>query len=102
MTYEKAIKEWKLSTSTPSGQIIAKWYYRLRELMVKAMDLKYQSKGPMWSEGYVIDIDKSLIGKQKHYVGRVPPGTWVFEMYHRSTKELRMIRYDGIKRDAQL
>jgi hypothetical protein len=100
MTYEVAINECKLSYSTPSSQTIAYWYSRFRELMVKALDFKYQSEGPMGGEGHVIEIDESLIGKQKHHVGRVPPGTWVFGMYHRDTKELRMIRCQGNKRDA--
>jgi hypothetical protein len=100
MTYEMAINECKLSFSTPSSQTIAYWYTRLREIMVKAMDLKYQSDGPMGDEGHVIEIDESLIGKQKNHVSRLPPGTWVFGMYNRNTKELRMIRCPGNKCDS--
>jgi hypothetical protein len=54
----------------------------------------------MGGEGYVIEIDESLIGKQKSHVGRLPTGTWVFGMYNRNTKELRMIRCPGNKRDS--
>jgi hypothetical protein len=45
MTYEMAINECKLSSSTPSSKTIADWYSRIREVMVKALDAKYQSDG---------------------------------------------------------
>jgi hypothetical protein len=90
--YEFAINECKLSSTTPSTETVADWYCRLRELIVTAFDAKYQSEGPMGSEGHVIEIDESLIGKQKSHVVRLPPRTRVFGLHNRNTRELRMIR----------
>jgi ISXO2 transposase-like protein len=98
-TYEQTINESHLTTTTLSRDTIADWFSHLREVCVVALEKKGQSEGPMGGAGVVIEIDESLIGKQKSHVGRVPEGTWIFGMYNRNTKELRMVRCPGNKRN---
>jgi hypothetical protein len=72
----------------------------MRGVCIEAMLRRHEAKGAMGGPEEVIEIDESLIGKQKNHVGRVPTGTWIFGMYLRSTKELRLVRCHDNKRDS--
>lgn len=100
-TYDQTINESHLTSSTLSRATIANWFAHLREVCVVALEKREKSEGPMGGEGVVIEIDESLVGKQKSHVGRVPQGTWIFGMYNRNTKELRMFRCPENSRDRK-
>ena len=99
-TYEDAIRETTLISESTSSETVSDWYSYMREVCVVALERRHANEGPMGGVGHVIEIDESLTGKQKNGVGRIPPGTWIFWMYDRTTKKLRMVRCPDNKRDT--
>ena len=97
-TYDQTINETTLTAESTSRETVSDWYSYMREVCVVALETKHADDGPMMG---TIEIDESLIGKQKNGVGRIPPGTWVFGMYNRTTEELRMVRCPDNKRDRE-
>jgi len=97
--YEEAINQTSLHNETTSSETIANFYSYCREVCVIAMQERYANKGPTGGPGQVVEIDESLIGHRKYHRGRLIPGTWVFGIYNRNTKELRMFKCPDNKRD---
>jgi transposase-like protein len=95
-TYEETMSETTLTAEGTSSETVANWFSYCREVCVVSLENKHETDGPMEGE---IEIDESLIGKQKGGHGRVPIGTWVFGMYNRTTGEIRMVRCPDNKRD---
>ena len=97
-TYDQTINETTLTAESTSRETVSDWYSYMREVCVVALEMKHTDDGPIMG---TIEIDESLIGKQKNGVGRIPPGTWVFGMYNRTTEELRMVRCPDNKWDRE-
>jgi len=100
-TYEEVITQTSLSSETTSSRTVAAFYSYCREVCVIAMQKRHADKGPTGGPGQVVEIDESLIGHRKYHRGRLIPGTWVFGIYNRNTKELRMFQCPNNKRDQK-
>jgi hypothetical protein len=78
-SYEDCIRktyDWVNDISISSAPV-AKYYSGAREVMMCALDQRFQSRGKIGGPGHIIEIDEMLFGRRKYECGRLGLGSWI-------------------------